>query len=94
MTLAERLREEGKLEGKLEGKREGKREGKLEGKLEHARKVVIMLAQDKFDFLNQTLINDLKSIESLEILDRLFVKTLSCESMADFKNMVNKAKSL
>ena len=81
MTLAEKLREE------------GEKIGEKRGKVETAQNVLIILAEDKFIVLSKSVINDIKSIENPEILDWLFLKTLSCDSLEDFKNMVHKAKS-
>jgi len=88
MTLAEKLREEGLREGEKIGLREGEKKGKIE----KAQNVLIILAQDKFDLLDKSIIKDINNIETLEILDRLFMKTLSCESLQDFKAMINKAQ--
>ena len=79
MTLAEKLRAE------------GERRGERRGKVEKAQDVLIILAQDKFDILSKSVIQNIKSIETLEILDGLFMKTLSCENLEDFKSMINKA---
>ncbi|WP_313382657.1 hypothetical protein [Pantoea sp.] len=42
MTIAEQLKQKGRLEGKLEGKLEGRREGEREGTLKVARSLLKM----------------------------------------------------
>ena len=95
MTLAEKLREEGEKIGEARGEEVGEKRGEARGKkigeVEKAREVLIILAQDKFDLSGGSVVKDIKSIETLEILDKLFLKTLSCESLEEFKYMINEA---
>jgi len=85
------LAEEWKQEGILIGKQEGIIIGEQRGELKNARQVLLAIAQDRFDLLPQSVINDIKSIESPETLNELFRRTLRCESIEQFKGWINKA---
>ncbi len=65
-------------------------EGIEKGKAENTKKLLIVLAQDKFGTLSQDLTEDIEKIESLEELDNLFKKTLRCDSLERFRGWVQK----
>ena len=74
-----------------EGKIEGKNEGLIEGRIENAASFLIVLAQEKFGILPSGLVEEVKKIRSLEMLDDLFRRTLKCDSLETFQDWIGMA---
>ncbi len=85
-TLAEEWQKEGEQRGIIIGEQRGEQRGELKT----VRQLLLVTLQDRFDLLPQSVINDIKSIESPETLNELFRKTLRCESLNQFKGWLNK----
>lgn len=75
-TIADMLKEEGKIEGKLEGK--------IEGKLENSQDMLIKALKLKFDIVKPNLINKIQSIQSVHVLDNLFELAFKASSIEEF----------
>jgi predicted transposase YdaD len=75
MTIAQRLREEGKLEGKLEGRLEGKLEGEMDGK----KRILLRLLEKKFGLV-ETERQKILSIQEQDRLDRAIDLLLDAQS--------------
>ena len=92
MTLAEKLRMEGKLEGqregRLEGKREGKREGKLEGALQEAREAVVDVISVRFGSASIFIIEALENLNDISVLKKLRRDALKAETEQDFAEIL------
>ncbi len=80
MTLADRLREEGKIEGKQEGKLEGKREGKLEGK----RESVLRALEIRHGGYPEGVREELEGVSDPAALDRLLEGAFRSDSLEEF----------
>ena len=83
MTVAEQLREEGKLEGKREGKAEGKREGKREGKLLVKKEDLLKLLTQKFGAVADTDKRKITGTRDLNKLDQAIGLILKTETIAE-----------
>ncbi len=81
-TIAEMFRNEGKHEGAIIGKQEGLVEGKIES--------VIKAANSRLGILQPDIVNRIKTIQSLEVLDALFDFSLRAESIDQFTDQVRK----
>jgi hypothetical protein len=77
-TIAEALREE----GKLEGERKGKLEGKLEGSLETKQEMLVFSLQRKFGRkVTSAMVASVKRTTDHRKLDELFGKILDAKSL-------------
>ena len=93
-TWADEFRDEGRNEGIIIGEQKGELRGELRGELKTVRQLLLVTLQDRFDLLPQSVINDIKRIESPETLNELFRRTLRCESLEQFKGWIDKALGL
>jgi predicted transposase/invertase (TIGR01784 family) len=81
-TIADMFRNEGMHEGVIIGEQRGR--------IEKARDSVIKAANSRLSILQPEIVNRIKKIESLEILDALFDFSLRAESMDQFTDQVRK----
>ena len=84
MTLADRLREEGKLEGRLEGEREGILRGKEEGQLRAFRTAVLRALEIRHDSYPEGIRDAIESIEDPKRLEALFESAFRSDSIETF----------
>ena len=80
MTLADRLREEGKLEGKLEGEREGILRGKREGQL----RAVLHALEIRHGSYPEGIREAIEAIYDLERLEALLESAIRSDSLEAF----------
>jgi hypothetical protein len=76
-TIADMLKEEGKIEGKLEGK------------IEKCQDMLIKALKLKFDIVKPSLINKIQSIQSVHVLDNLFELAFKASSIEEFTGYLN-----
>ena len=88
MTLAEKLRMEGKLEGKREGRLEGKLEGKLEGALQEAREAVVDVISVRFGSASIFIIEALENLNDISVLKKLRRDALKADTEQDFAEIL------
>lgn len=81
MTVAEKLRAEGKEIGKREGKREGKQEGKREGQILDKQQVLVRLLEKKFGALDAAAEHKIRASRDAGKLDRAIDHLLDAESI-------------
>ena len=88
MTLADQLREEGKLEGKIEGKREGKQEGKregiTEGELRAFRTSVLRALEIRHGGCPKGILEEVERVKDPSQLERLLECALRSQSLEEF----------
>jgi predicted transposase/invertase (TIGR01784 family) len=82
-TIAEMFRKEGHEQGLILGRQEGKQEGRQE--------MIIKSLTLKFDLIKPHIIQKIKSIQSLEILDSLFDLSYRCSTIDEFTDYLNQA---
>jgi len=80
MTLADRLREE----GKLEGKQEGKQEGLLEGRLRALRESVLRAVEIRHGGYPEGIREVLEGVNDPAVLDRLHESAFRSDSLEEF----------
>jgi hypothetical protein len=88
MTIAERLRQEGRLEGKQEGRLEGRQEGRQEAMQQGIGLVLAVF--DKFGQSTETkiVVSMIKNIYEDDVLTKLEKKLNETNSIEDFKEAV------
>ncbi|NBV85926.1 MAG: Rpn family recombination-promoting nuclease/putative transposase [Verrucomicrobia bacterium] len=84
MTLADRLRQEGKLEGKLEGEREGIRRGKEEGQLRAFRTAVLRALEIRHGAYPEGIRDAIESMEDPNRLEALLESAIRSDSIETF----------
>jgi len=84
MTLADQLRQEGKLEGRLEGKLEGKLEGLSEGQLNAFRTAVLRALEIRHGSCPEGIREALEAIEDSRSLEQLLETAIRSNSLEDF----------
>lgn len=84
MTLADQLREEGKIEGKREGKREGKIEGITEGQLQAFRTSVVRALEIRHGGCPEGLLEEVERVQDPSTLERLLESALRSRSLEEF----------
>jgi hypothetical protein len=89
-TLAEQWIQEGRQEV-LAKKDQWISEAKSEGELQKSRDLLLKNINARFGVINQDLVNRIKSIQSIEIMDSLFDQSLRAESFEKFEEQVHKA---
>jgi hypothetical protein len=83
-TTADVLREEGYGKGVLVGEQKGRLEGRLEGKVENAREMLLKALRMKFDLVKPSIVSNLQSMHSAEVLENLFELSFKCSSLEEF----------
>ena len=84
MTLADQLRQEGKLEGKLEGKMEGKQEGLSEGQLRAFRTAVLRALEIRHGAYPEGIREAVEGILDSRRLERLIETAFRSDSIEAF----------
>ena len=85
-TGFEDARKRGIYEGRAEGKAEGRAEGKAEGRAEGKAESVQQLLQLKFPQQNSAmLLSRIKSISSMDLLDKIFAVAVTANSLEDIE---------
>ncbi len=84
MTLADQLREEGKIEGKQEGKLEGKREGLAEGRLRALQDAVLRALEIRHGRYPEGIREAVENIADPAVLDGLLESAFRSNSLEDF----------
>jgi len=86
-TTADVLREEGYGRGRLEGRLEGV----LEGKVENAREMLLKALRMKFDLVKPSIVSNLQTIHSVDVLENLFELSFKCSSLEEFSKYLTAA---
>jgi predicted transposase/invertase (TIGR01784 family) len=81
-TIADMFRREGREQGIVLGRQEGRQEGR--------REMLIKSLLLKHDVVKPFIIDKIKSIESIELLDKLFEMTYKCNTLDEFNEYLNK----
>jgi len=84
MTLADRLREEGKIEGKQEGKIEGRREGITEGRLRALRETVLCALEIRHGDYPEGIREVIETVNDPATLNRLLASAIRSNSVEEF----------
>ena len=84
MTLADRLREEGKIEGKQEGKIEGRREGITEGRLRALRETVLCALEIRHGDYPEGIREVIETVNDPATLERLLEIAFRSNSVEEF----------
>ncbi len=80
-TIADMFRKEGLEQGVILGRQEGEQKGRQE--------MLIKSLTLKYDVIKPHIIDKIKSIQSLEILDQLFDLTYKCSTLDEFTKYLN-----
>ncbi len=80
-TIADMFRKEGLEQGVILGRQEGEQKGRQE--------MLIKSLALKYDVIKPHIIDKIKSIQSLEILDQLFDLTYKCSTLDEFTKYLN-----
>jgi biotin operon repressor len=86
-TTADRLREEGIQIGRSEGVALGEQKGKLE----KSKDLLLRNINARFGTINRDIVERIKEIQSVEILDGLFDLSLRTSSFDEFKEQILRA---
>jgi hypothetical protein len=70
---------------------EGLREGVVLGETKRSQDMLIKALKLKFDFVKPQVAEQIKGIQSLEVLDNLFELTYKCSTIEDFFLYLNQA---
>ncbi len=82
-TTADILREEGEINGL--------KKGVILGETKRSQDMLIKALKLKFDFVKPQVAEQIKGIQSLEVLDNLFELTYKCSTIEDFFLYLNQA---
>jgi len=61
------------------------------GKLENAQEMLIKALKLKFDFVKPHVIEKIKGVQSLDVLENLFELSFKCSAIEDFTKFLNQA---
>ena len=86
-TIAEMLERKGREEGVVIGEQRGEQRGKLET----AQEMLLESLGERFGAVNQSIIDEIRSIQSREALKMLFKQSFRIESLEAFKEQVRRA---
>ena len=86
-TLAEQWRDQGKNEGLTEGIILGEQRGELK----KSRDLLLRSVNARFGSINRDIVERIKEIQSVEILDGLFDSSFRVNSLEEFKEQVHQA---
>ena len=86
-TLADQWMEQGKNEGRTEGIALGEQRGELR----KSRELLLRNINARFGTINRDIVERIKEIQSVEILDGLFDMSLRTSSFDEFKEQVHRA---
>lgn len=84
MTLADRLREEGKIEGKQEGKFEGRKEGLAEGRLRALQEAVLRAVEIRHGGYPEGIGEIVENVKDPAVLNRLLEDAFRSNSIEEF----------
>jgi len=84
-TIADMFRREGREQGIVLGRQEGRQEGKVEATQEILIKSLLL----KYEVVKPHILDKIKTIKSIEVLDKLFQLTYTCNTIAEFSEYIN-----
>ena len=87
--LSERGKYMGTIAEMLE--RRGEQRGEQRGKLENAQEMLLEAMSERYGIVNPVLVNQIKNVQSLDILKMLFKQCLRVSSLEEFKDQVQRA---
>ncbi len=68
-----------------------RKEGRLEGRIEGKRDSIFTIFETKFDFSSQNLQEKLRTIDDLEVLEKLLKKIVVADSLQEAENVLESA---
>ena len=86
-TMAQELIEEGEARGKAMGEEKGKAMGRELGTIEAKQDAIIRLIRIRFEYIPETLANNIKSINQIDKLNTIFERAVIAKTLNDLEIM-------